>query len=61
MADAFQTFFKALPGQNTNLLETMQQAMTNANTAFEQMRKAATSAFDSNGEVTKKAAAKGKK
>lgn len=61
MVDAFQTFFKALPGQNTNLLETMQQAMTNANTAFEQMRKAATNAFDSTAEVTKKAVAKGKK
>lgn len=61
MVDAFQTFFKALPGQNSNLLETMQQAMTNANTAFEQMRKAATNAFDSAGEVTRKAAAKGKK
>ncbi|MBI5785734.1 MAG: phasin family protein [Rhodocyclales bacterium] len=61
MVDAFQSFFKALPGQNNNMLETMQQAMTNANTAFEQMRKAATTAFDSAGDVTRKATAKGRK
>lgn len=61
MVEAFQSFFKALPGQNSNVLETMQQAMSNANTAFEQMRKAATTAFDSAGEMGKKAAAKSRK
>jgi phasin family protein len=55
MVDAFQSFFKALPGQNTNLLETMQQAMANANTAFEQMSRAAKGAFDNSNDVAKKA------
>lgn len=61
MVDAFQSFFKALPGQNSGILETMQQAMTNANTAFDQMRKAATVAFDNGNEMVKKAAPRGKK
>lgn len=61
MVDAFQSFFKSLPGQNSSVLETMQQAMTNANTAFEQMRKAATTAFESNGEALKKATPRSKK
>jgi phasin family protein len=61
MVDAFQSFFKALPGQNTNILEAMQQAMTNANTAFDQMSKASKAAFES-ADVTKKApSARGKK
>jgi phasin family protein len=46
MVDAFQSFFKALPGQNTNVLETMQQAMANANAAFEQMTQASAKAFE---------------
>ncbi len=58
MVDAFQSFFKALPGQNGNILETMQQAMSNANAAFEQMRKAASTAFDSAGDMAKKATTK---
>ena len=61
VVDAFQSFFKSLPGQNTSMLETMQQAMANANTAFEQMRKAAASAFDSTAEVTRKSTTRGKK
>lgn len=61
VVDAFQSFFKALPGQNTNMLETMQAAMTNANKAFEQMSKAATAAFDNTGDLAKKAAAKTRK
>jgi phasin family protein len=46
MVEAFQSFFKALPGQNTNVLETMQQAMANANAAFEQMSQASAKAFE---------------
>jgi phasin family protein len=61
MVDAFQSFFKALPGQNSNVLATMQQAMTNANTAFDQMRKAATTAFDTTDDTAKKAATRSKK
>lgn len=56
MADAFQGFFKTLPGQNPNMLEAMQQAMATANSAFEQMAKASTAAFTGMTE-----AAKGKK
>jgi hypothetical protein len=49
MVDAFQSFFKAIPGQNSNVLESMQQAMTNANAAFEQISKATTEAFQAAG------------
>jgi phasin family protein len=56
MADAFQGFFKTMPGQNANMLEVMQQAMATANSAFEQMTKASTAAFTGMAE-----SAKGKK
>jgi phasin family protein len=55
MADAFQNFFKALPGQNANVMESMQQAMANANSAFEQIAKVSATAFDNVNEMTKKA------
>lgn len=45
MADAFQGFFKTLPGQNANMLEMMQQAMSTANGAFEQIAQATASTF----------------
>lgn len=45
MADAFQGFFKSLPGQTPNMLEMMQQAMSTANSAFEQIAKATTASF----------------
>lgn len=45
MADAFQSFFKSMPGQNPNMMESMQQAMANANSAFEQIAKASAAAF----------------
>ncbi|HTY02543.1 MAG TPA: phasin family protein [Rhodocyclaceae bacterium] len=54
MVDAFQSFFKALPGQNTNILDAMQQAMTNANNAFEQMSKASKAAFENAADAAKK-------
>ena len=61
MADAFQGFFKSLPGQNSNMMEIMQQAMANANAAFEQIAHATTSTFSSMTEAaTKKPAAKKK-
>ena len=55
IVDAFQSFFKALPGPNTNFLETMQQAMTNANTAYDQMSRAAKGAFETPNDPAKKA------
>ena len=45
MVDVFQSFFAALPGQNSNVMETMQQAMANANAAFDEMAKASAKAF----------------
>lgn len=56
MADAFQGFLKSLPGQAPNMLEMMQQAMTTANSAFEQIAKAAAAGFTGRAE-----AAQGKK
>jgi phasin family protein len=61
MVDAFQSFFKALPGQNANVLETMQQAMTNANSAFEQMTAASRAAFENMNDVAKKTTTRAKK
>jgi len=40
MMEAFQSFFSSLPGQNAHVMETMQQAMANANQAFEQITQA---------------------
>lgn len=57
MADAFQGFFKTLPGQNANVLEIMQQAMATANSAFEQIAKASTAAFSGMTEAASKPAA----
>ncbi len=51
MADAFQGFFKSLPGQNPNMLEMMQQAMSTANSAFEQIAKATTANFSGMAEM----------
>lgn len=45
MIDAFQSFFGSLPGQNSQVVETMQKAMATANSAFEQMAKASATAF----------------
>jgi phasin family protein len=54
LMEAFQSFFKALPGQNANVLENMQQAMATANGAFEQIAKASSAAFTSAGEAAHK-------
>lgn len=45
MTDAFQGFFKTMPGQSANMLEMMQQAMATANSAFEQIAQATGAAF----------------
>ncbi|MFI4982087.1 MAG: phasin family protein [Nevskiales bacterium] len=44
MMSAFQSFFTALPGQNTNVIDAMKQAMSTATGAFEQFSQAS-SAF----------------
>jgi phasin family protein len=53
MADAFQGFFKTLPGQNANMMEVMQQAMATANGAFEQIAKASAATFTGMTETAK--------
>lgn len=58
LMDSFQTFFKALPGQNQNVMEAMQQAMARANSAFEQITQVSTNAFGSMADMGKKAAPK---
>lgn len=60
MADAFQGFFKTLPNQNTNILDAMQQAMANANSAFEQIAQATTAAFSGMAETAQKGTGKKK-
>lgn len=55
MMDAFQSFFKSLPGQNPNMMQAMQQAMATANSAFEQITQASTAAFSNMNELAKKA------
>ena len=47
MMETFQSFFATLPGQNGNVLETMQKAMATANNAFEQIARASSAGFDS--------------
>lgn len=55
MADAFQGFFKSMPGtQGGNMMEVMQQAMATANSAFEQMAKVSASAFSNMTEAAQK-------
>jgi phasin family protein len=61
LMDSFQSFFKALPGQNPNMMEAMQQAMARANSAFEQIAQVSTSAFNNMNELAKKTTAKPKK
>lgn len=60
MADAFQGFFKSLPGQNANMMEVMQQAMANANAAFEQIAHATTATFAGMTDTSKKKTGKNK-
>jgi phasin family protein len=64
MIDAFQGFFKTLPGlpggQNANVMEVMQQAMATANSAFQQMTQASTAAFAGMNEMAQKSTTKKK-
>ena len=61
LMDSFQNFFKALPGQNPNVMEAMQQAMARANSAFEQITQVSATAFNNMNELAKKTTAKSKK
>ena len=61
LMDSFQNFFKALPGQNPNAMEAMQQAMARANSAFEQITQVSATAFNNMNELAKKTTAKTKK
>ena len=50
MIDAFQGFFKTMPGQNANVMEVMQQAVATAKGAFEQMSQAFNGCLRQHGE-----------
>ena len=60
MADAFQGYFKALPGQTPNMMEVMQQAMATANGAFEQIAQATAATFSGMTDMAQKSAGKKK-
>ena len=51
--NVFQDFFKLPPAGTTDFTKVVQQAMTTANQAFEQMAKASTAAFANFGEAAK--------
>ena len=54
MMETFQSFFSTLPGQNSNVLETMQNAMATANSAFEQLTRASAASFETGKRAKKK-------
>ncbi len=60
MADAMQSYFKNMPGQNANVLEVMQQAMASANSAFEQIAKATSSSLTGMTDMAQKASGRKK-
>ncbi len=60
MIDAFQGFFKTMPGQNANAMEVMQQAVATAKSAFEQIAQASTAAFGSMSDMAQKSAGRKK-
>ncbi len=56
MAEAFQSFFKSIPGGGGgNAMDVFQKAMANANTAFDQISKASSVAFEGMNEMARKA------
>lgn len=55
MAEAFQAFFKSVPGGGGNAMDIFQKAMANANTAFDQISKASSVAFEGMNEMARKA------
>lgn len=61
MMDAFQGFFKSMPGINPTMVDAMQQAMAAANSAFDQITQVSTAAFGNMNELARKAAPKSKK
>ncbi len=61
MAENFKSFFGALPSQNSNVMETMRQAMANANSAFEKIAQASTAGLSKAGKTSEKPVKKRKK
>lgn len=55
MTESFQSFFKTLPSGNPNMMEAMQQAISTANSAFEQIASVSSAAMNSVGDMAKKA------
>jgi phasin family protein len=58
LIESFQSFFKSVPAQSPNVMEVMQQAMSTANSAFEQMVKASTATIGSMADIGKGGARK---
>ena len=58
MTESMQAFFKNLPGATPNVMESFQQAIATANSAFEQITQASQAAMGSAGEMVKKATRK---
>lgn len=58
LMDSFQSFFKALPGHNPNVMEAMEQAMARANTAFDQIAQVSATAFSNLSDLAHKTGGK---
>jgi len=61
IAEAFQTYLKAMPGQGTKEFEKMKESMASITGAFEQITKSSTAAFSNMATPAKKAASSKKK
>ena len=57
MSDAFQAFFKSMPGGGGKAMDVFENAMANANKAFDQIAKASSAAFEGMNDMAKKATA----
>lgn len=55
LTESMQNFFKSLPGQTPNVMESFQQAIQTANAALQQIAQASSAAFTGAGEAVKKA------
>jgi phasin family protein len=60
LMDSFQSFFKALPGHNPNVVEAMQSAMERANNAFEQIAQVSSNAFGNMADIARNSMPHGK-
>jgi phasin family protein len=61
MAESMQAFMKTLPAQTPNMMESFQQAVATATSAFENLSKASTAAMSGASKTAKKPAARAKR